>query len=184
VSTRKSGCGFSAAGTPAPRFRLPVLASRSTASRAPAYPALQTWRCRPGVADLALQTWRCRPGVADLALQTWHCRPGIAELKERAGDGFGVFDGTYRKTYSIRLHARLLYARLMDRSRLRFRGQSCNWLRGSVHRPARFCSRCATSPAQLATPPSRSLIAAPSSRQLALPPTSSPVLTPIRNQRG
>jgi hypothetical protein len=37
----------------------------------------------------------------------------------------------------------------MDRRRLRFRGQSGNLLRGSVHRSARFCSRSATSPAQI-----------------------------------
>jgi hypothetical protein len=35
--------------------------------------------------------------IAALALQTWHCRP-----KERADDGFGVFDGTHRKTYFMR----------------------------------------------------------------------------------
>jgi hypothetical protein len=50
--------------------------------------------------------------IAALALQTWHCRP-----KERADDGFGVFDGTHRKTYFMR--ASFMRASFMRASSMR-----------------------------------------------------------------
>jgi hypothetical protein len=54
--------------------------------------------------------------IAALALQTWHCRP-----KERADDGFGVFDGTHRKTYFMR-------ASFMRASSMRASSMRASWI--------------------------------------------------------
>jgi hypothetical protein len=59
--------------------------------------------------------------IAALALQTWHCRP-----KERADDGFGVFDGTHRKTYFMR--ASFMRASSMRASFMRASSMRASWI--------------------------------------------------------